>query len=799
MSNRILRKTRLAERIWEFEVEAPRIAKRAQAGQFVALRSSEVGERVPITISEKDPERGVITLVIQEAGMETQSLASLKEGEDILDVLGPLGKPTELQTEGTCVCIGGGVGIAILRPIVRALKEKGNRVVTILGARERSLLILRKELEALSDEVLVCTDDGSEGVHGLVTDVLRQYLDGGGQCDRVFAIGPLRMMWAVGDMATERNIPCTVSLNPVMLCASGMCGACRVSVGGETLFACVHGPEFEASKVNFAELQARQMMYREAEERVLREHATCSLEERHAELPERAAKEIQMISGAAEGEPSKRKIIPKHVPVTILEPKERIKTFDEVSLGYSEEEAIAEANRCIECKNPGCVSGCPVGVNIPAFVSLIAQGKFAEAYQVVCEAHMLGAVCGRVCPQETQCEQLCALGKKFDSVCIGRLERFCADWAAAHPEAMARANGQPVVAPEWWAKVAVIGSGPAGLCCAADLAKAGVKVTIFEALHRPGGVLAYGIPEFRLPRGVVDREVQRVKDLGVDIELNVIVGRTVTLDDLFESGYQAVFVGSGAGLPTFLNIPGENLKGVFSANEFLTRVNLMRARLFPFYHTPIYVGDVTFVFGAGNTAMDAVRCALRLGSRDARILYRRSREEAPARHEELEHAEEEGVRFEFLVAPTRFIGNDDGWVTGVEIQRMELGEPDASGRRRPVPIEGSEEIWHCDCAIVAVGQSPNPTIPQTTPGLETGRRGVIVVDRETLATSIPGIYSGGDAVSGGTTVIEAAGHGRKAARSILRYLCSLPGVTPPQHVLARVEVEAAAAGGGSPE
>jgi glutamate synthase (NADPH/NADH) small chain len=770
--SRILRKTLLAERIWKFELDAPMIAQKALPGQFVALRCSEVGERIPITISEKDPDRGTITVVVQEAGLETREIAKLEEGGEMMDVFGPLGKPTEISRFGTCVCIGGGVGIAILRPIVKALKEAGNRVVTIVGARTKDLLILRDELGGLSDDLLVATDDGTEGTHGFVTHVLGQYLDGGKPCDHIWAIGPLRMMWGVRDIAKERDIPCTVSLNPVMLCATGMCGSCRVSVDGKTLFACIHGPEFEAKGVDFAQLEARQAMYKEAERKVVEQRAT-EAKEYHIPKPEKfREKEIQVITGAKE-ERAKRKVIPTHVPVTLLEPGERIKTFDEVSLGYTAEEAMAEANRCIECKDPKCISGCPVGVDIPKFIQQIREGKFADAYGTVCDSHMLGAICGRVCPQEQQCEKLCAIGKRFDPVCIGRLERFAADWAADHPQLM---DGKLDVGPkpEWWTKVAVVGSGPAGLCCAADLAKAGVQVTIFEALHRPGGVLAYGIPEFRLPRGVLEREVQKVKDLGVDVVLNTIVGRTVTVQELFDQGFRAVFIGSGAGLPTFLNIPGENLKGVFSASEFLTRANLMRARLFPYYHTPIYVGDVTFVFGAGNTAMDAVRVAKRLGASDARILYRRTHEEAPARKEEIEHAEEEGIRFQWLISPLQFFGNDDGWLEAVEVQHMELGEPDASGRRRPVPIKGKTDVWKCDAAIIAVGQSPNPTIMQTTEGLTEGKRGTILVDMDNMATSLKGVYAGGDVVRGGATVIAAAGDGRRAAKAILEYLHSLP-------------------------
>jgi len=443
-------------------------------------------------------------------------------------------------------------------------------------------------------------------------------------------------------------------------------------------------------------------------------------------------------------------------------PEVRIQNFEEVNLGFTEGQAQTEALRCLQCQKPLCVTGCPVGVDIPEFVRLVAEGRFEEAGDRLRRDNALPAVCGRVCPQEEQCEKLCVLGKRVAPLSIGRLERFVADRVPA-----ACGGG---TAPPTGRRVAVIGSGPAGLTAAGDLVRLGHQVTVFEALHDVGGVLVYGIPEFRLPKAILRVEVEALRTLGVTFEVNAVVGRTVSIDDLFGEGYDAVFVGTGAGLPHFLDIPGEDLNGVYSANEFLTRVNLMRAYRFPEFDSPVKVGRRTAVIGGGNTAMDAVRTARRVGAERAMLLYRRSRAEMPARAEEVEHAAEEGVELITLVAPTRFIGDEGGWLRGVEVVRMELGEPDASGRRRPVPVEGSEYVIEAETAVIAVGNEANSSALSGTEGIQTDRRGLIVTDPETGATSRPGVFAGGDIVTGGATVILAMGAGRRAARAIHGYL-----------------------------
>ena len=448
------------------------------------------------------------------------------------------------------------------------------------------------------------------------------------------------------------------------------------------------------------------------------------------------------------------------------EPKVRARNFDEVPFGYTPELARLESSRCLQCKKPKCIEGCPVEINIPAFVKLISEGDFDGAARKLKERNSLPAVCGRVCPQEDQCEKLCIVGKKDEPVAIGRLERFAADW-----ERNKGGGFIPDKAPSTGKKVAVAGSGPAGLTLAGDLILKGHEVTIFEALHKAGGVLIYGIPEFRLPKAIVQSEVNYLERLGVKVQLNCVVGRIETVDELLQE-YDAVFLGLGAGLPQFLGVPGENLCGIYSANEYLTRSNLMKAYLFPQYDTPIAHGKNVTVFGAGNVAMDSARTALRLGAEKVRIVYRRSRDEMPARIEEVHHAEQEGVEFHLLTAPVRFLGDDKGWVTGVECLRMELGEPDESGRRRPVPVKGSEFRLECDLAVVAIGAGPNPLLTTTTPGLELNKRGYIVADLETGKTTKPGVWAGGDIVTGSATVILAMGAGRKAANSVHEYLMS---------------------------
>lgn len=445
------------------------------------------------------------------------------------------------------------------------------------------------------------------------------------------------------------------------------------------------------------------------------------------------------------------------------EPQVRSKNFLEVALGYTEEQALDEAQRCLHCKNKPCVSGCPVGINIPDFIEKVAQRDFEGAYQIITQQSSLPAVCGRVCPQETQCESKCVRGIKGEPVGIGRLERFVADW---HNQNVCEAPQRPVSNGH---KVAVVGSGPSGLACAGDLAKKGYDVTVFEALHTAGGVLVYGIPEFRLPKAIVQKEIDTLKALGVKVETNMVIGRVLSIDELLEQGFEAVFIGSGAGLPRFMNIPGENLKGVYSANEFLTRVNLMKAYL-PGSDTPIEHAKRVAVVGGGNVAMDAARCAKRLGAEEVSIVYRRSEKELPARAEEVEHAKEEGIVFRLLNNPTQILGDDQGNVRGMECVRMELGEPDASGRRRPVEVPGSEFVLDVDCVIMSIGTSPNPLIKSTTKGLETQKWGGIIVEEETGLTSREGVYAGGDAVTGAATVILAMGAGKTAAKAIDEYI-----------------------------
>jgi len=462
--------------------------------------------------------------------------------------------------------------------------------------------------------------------------------------------------------------------------------------------------------------------------------------------------------------PSERMKIPR-TKAKEQSPSERIRNFNEVCFGFDEEMALTEASRCLECKDPLCIKGCPVNIDIKRFIQLITDKKYLEAVNKIREANYLPAICGRVCPQEEQCEKVCILGKKHEPVAIGKLERFVADY-----EIKTGAFEVPSINSRKNEKVAIVGSGPAGLTCAAELAKMGYQVTIFEALHEVGGVLRYGIPEFRLPRGILDIEVQRIKALGVQIYTNFLIGRTATVDELFDSwGFSAVFLATGAGTPHFMNIPGENLNGVYSANEFLTRVNLMKAYRFPEYDTPIKVGKEVAVVGGGNTAMDAVRTARRLGAEKAYLIYRRSRSEMPARAEEIEHAEEEGVEFLLLTNPTKIIGNEKNEVIAIECKKMELGEPDSSGRRRPIPIPNSEFTLEVQNVIMAIGQSPNPIIQSTTPGLQTAKNGTVMAD-DSQKTNREGVFAGGDLTRGGATVILAMRDGKVAAKAIHDYI-----------------------------
>jgi len=740
--NEILKKEQLAPAIVLFEVHAPLIAEAVRAGQFVVVRADEYAERIPLTVVDRHPDRGSITLIVQVIGVSTRKMDALNVGEAFLDVVGPLGKPTEIKKAGTVVCIGGGLGVAPVYPITRAFKEAGNRILSIIGAKTKEMLILEREMRAVSDELFITTDDGTEGHHGFVTDVLRRLIAEGGPIDLVVAIGPGVMMKAVADMTRTPGIRTLVSLNSLMVDGTGMCGCCRITVGHTTKFVCVDGPEFDGHQVDFDEFLKRSDMYRREEHRALWDHE-CRLQESEKKL-KRA---------------NKREPMPKS------DPKLRVQNFEEVALGYTRDQAMREASRCLDCKKPPCIAGCPVDIDIPAFIKLIRNGDFNGALHKIKERNCLPAICGRVCPQEDQCEVVCVLAKKGQPIAIGRLERFVADHAFQHGDARL-----PNLPPASGKKVAVIGAGPAGLTAASELVQMGHRVTIFEALHKTGGVLVYGIPEFRLPKWIVQRESEYIEKLGVEMKVSQVVGKSFTIDDLFRQGYEAAFIGTGAGLPYFMNIPGENLNGVYSANEFLTRVNLMKAYLFPEYNTPIHLGRNIAVVGGGNVAMDAARASLRLGAENVYLVYRRAREQMPARAEEIENAFEEGVQPRLLTNPVRILGNDKAWVKGIECVRMELGEPDASGRRKPIPVKGSEHVIDVDMVIMAIGQGPNPLLTSTTPDIALTKWGNIVADPETCRTSKKGVFAGGDIVTGGATVILAMGAGKKAAKAIDDYL-----------------------------
>jgi len=582
-------------------------------------------------------------------------------------------------------------------------------------------------------------------------------------------------MKACTEVTRPYGVPTVVSLNSIMVDGTGMCGSCRVTVGGKMKFACVDGADFDGHLVNFDELSLRQKRFAREEkaamERFRDESARLASFQAGPELSGKVISACELPEPLPEPPgprvPKNIRTIPAERSPMRQQPAEvRIKNFEEVALGLDLDGALREAERCLRCKKPRCVPGCPVGIDIPGFVAALQRKDIRQSYQILKASNALPAVCGRVCPQESQCEATCVVGAKYQPVAIGRLERFVADAAMGRgwDEAPAFNGG-----PKW--KAAIIGSGPSGLACAGELARSGVAVTVFEALHVAGGVLKYGIPEFRLPDVIIDAEIDNLKKMGVEIRLDTVIGKLFTIPQLMsEHGYSAVFVGTGAGSPKFAGIPGEAFNGVFSANEFLTRVNLMRGHKQPLYDTPVGMGKRVAVVGAGNTAMDSCRVAKRMGAEKVTVVYRRSRRESPARVEELEHAIEEGIEFLWLTAPVEILGNDTGWVTGMRVQKMELGEPDASGRRSPVPIPGSEYLIDVDTVIYALGTTANPIIAQTTPGLRTNKWGYIQTDERTGMTSIAGVFAGGDIVTGAATVILAMGAGRRAAQGMLEYM-----------------------------
>jgi homotetrameric NADPH-dependent glutamate synthase len=752
---KIVRREGFSDTTFLWEVEAPDVARAAQPGHFVMLRLHEGSERIPLTVADFDRQRGTITMVIQSLGKTTVEMRDrYKQGDDFADFVGPLGLPQHVNKVGHVVLVGGGLGVAPVYPQLRAFQEAGNRTTSIIGFRSKNLVFWEDRFRKYSDDLVVCTDDGSYGRPGFVTVALEELLEKQ-KPDLVVAIGPLPMMNACVETTRPFGVKTMVSLNAIMVDGTGMCGSCRVTVDGQVKFACVEGPDFDGHKVDFKELLSRQRRFKTQEGRATEDYAhVCNLEKQLFEEQKKNYKKI-------------KELAPKQTHMAERDALERSRNFKEVNLGFSLEDALGEAERCIQCAKPTCIAGCPVAIDIPRFIKHLVVRDLDGALEVIKEANAFPSICGRVCPQETQCEAQCVIRAKVEPVAIGRLERFVGDNARAKPATPPRFERS-------LGRVAICGSGPAGLAAAADLAKYGCDVTIYEALHVVGGVLKYGIPSFRLPREIIDREVKGLTDIGVKIETNKVIGKTFTVPQLMkEKGYDAVFLGVGAGAPTFLGIPGEFAGQVYSANEFLTRVNLMGGDKFPFLDTPISLGRSVVVIGAGNTAMDCLRVSKRLGAPLVRCVYRRTEAEAPARVEEIRHAKEEGIEFFFLHAPAEIYVDGDGNVKGMKVEEMRLGDPDEKGRRKPVPT-GIFKDLECDTVIYALGTKANPIVTQSTPGLGLNKWGNISADDgkpdSTQATNLPGVFAGGDIVTGGATVILAMGAGRRAARSIATYL-----------------------------
>lgn len=781
--NKILRKEQFSENVFLFEIEAPLIAKSRKAGNFIIIRVDKHGERIPLTIADADVNKGTITIVVQRVGLSSQKLCGLNEGDVIADVVGPLGNPTHIENFGTVVCAGGGVGVAPMLPIIRALKAAGNRVLSVIAGRNKDLIILENEVRASSDELIIMTDDGSYGEKGVVTVGIETFIKQE-HVDKVFAIGPPVMMKFCCMLTQKYNIPTDVSLNTIMVDGTGMCGACRLTIGGKTKFVCIDGPEFDGALVDWDEMLKRMGTFKRAEQEEMEHYeqhlnsvspdinvSTSNIKmdveatsETIEQLTDRNSQWRKDLRAAIKAKD--RMAIPRVVmPELDAEYRSHTRT-EEVNKGLTKEMAMTEARRCLDCARPSCVTGCPVSIDIPSFIKNIERGQFIAAAKVLKNTSSLPAVCGRVCPQEKQCESKCVHLKTGEpAVAIGYLERFAADYE--------RESGNivlPEIKPSNGVKIAVVGSGPAGLSFAGDMAKKGYEVTVFEALHEIGGVLKYGIPEFRLPNRIVDVEIENLRKMGVAFITDCIIGKTISIEQLESEGFRGIFIASGAGLPNFMGIPGENSINIMSSNEYLTRVNLMDAAN-PSTDTPINIGHNVLVVGGGNTAMDSCRTARRLGG-NVTLVYRRSEKEMPARLEEVKHAKEEGIKFMTLHNPIEYIADENGAVKQVRLQEMRLGEPDESGRRSPEPIPGAIKTMDIDQVIVAVGVSPNPLVPKSVKGLELGRKNTIVVNEE-MQSSRQEIYAGGDIVRGGATVILAMGDGRRAADNMDKQLSGI--------------------------
>ncbi|WP_276894480.1 bifunctional dihydroorotate dehydrogenase B NAD binding subunit/NADPH-dependent glutamate synthase [Hallella bergensis] len=803
--NKIVKKEQFSEKVYCFEVEAPLIAKSCRPGNFVIVRVDKRSERVPYTIAKADVKKGTLTMVIQEVGLSSTKFCRLNVGDSVNDIVGPLGSPSKIQKYGTVICAGGGIGIAAILPILTALKKAGNRVISVLAGRTKELVIMVDDVKAYSDEVIIMTDDGSYGQKGVVTVGVEQVIKRE-HVDKVLAIGPPMMMKFTSLLAKKYGIPNDVSLNTIMVDGTGMCGACRLTIGGKTKFVCIDGPEFDGDLVDWDEMMKRMGTFRNMEKIDMDNYnimpkatassitcpdkqenqttETCSAGAKTSPTTTKCGDENKETAGENKGNRDEESLTDRNaqwrkdlrasmkgkertsiqrVKMPELDPAYRATTrLEEVNQGLTPELAVMEARRCLDCPKPTCVEGCPVNINIPSFIKNIERGEFLAAAKVLKMTSALPAVCGRVCPQEKQCESRCVhLRMNEPAVAIGHLERFAADYE--------RESGQasiPAVAPSNGMKVAVVGSGPAGLSFAGDMVKKGFEVYVFEALHEVGGVLKYGIPEFRLPNHIVEAEIENLRKLGVHFQTDTIIGKTISIEELDEKGFKGIFVASGAGLPNFMGIPGENLINVMSSNEYLTRVNLMDAASSD-SDTPILLGKKVMVVGGGNTAMDSCRTAKRLGA-DVTLVYRRSEAEMPARLEEVKHAKEEGIKFMTLHNPKEYVGDENGRIAAAVLDVMQLGEPDASGRKRPVAT-GETVTLECDQVVVAVGVSPNPLVPTSIQGLELGRKNTIVVNDQ-MQSSRENIYAGGDIVRGGATVILAMGDGRRAAKGMAEKL-----------------------------
>lgn len=752
MGYKIIKKQVLNQNNILLNVYAPMVARAVKAGQFVIVMPFCDSERIPLAVSDWNSQNGTVTLIFSPIGETTTELSRLSEGDSICDVCGPLGKPSDVFKAEKVVVVGGGTGCAVALPIAKAFKKQGAKVIALLSFGDVQDIILKNEFYACADELSITIEDKQCEFSYNATMTLQEILEENEKAqekiEQIFAVGSLDMMKNVCMIAKAYGVKTVVSMNAIMMDGTGLCGGCRISVDGKRKLACIDGPDFDGATVDFDELITANQRYADYEKH--RREKSCNLLKNTAQTDE------GFLSDNASG-----------------------LNFDEAEQGFTKEQAVAEAKRCLHCKKPMCVSGCPINNDIPSFIAAIAQEKFEVAYEIINKTNSLPSVTGRVCPQELQCEGKCVLGIKGKPMAIGKLERFVADMHETSDRE--NVNNQDCVGTNILnknddafsvkkdnVKVAVIGSGPCGLTAAGELAKAGCDVTVFEALHKAGGVLTYGIPSFRLPKNIVESEIQKLSNKGVKFVYNAVAGKTFTIDDLKKWGYKAIIVGSGAGSPKFMNIKGENLKGVSSANDFLMRINLMGA-FKKHSKTPVFKGGHTIVVGGGNVAMDAACSALRLGSK-VTVVYRRTQKELPARRAEYENALKEGVEFLFLTNPVAVSGDERGCVKAITVQKMVMGSPDQSGRAAPVPVENSEYQIPCDRVIMALGTDPSPLIQQAASGIFDSK-GRIIVDDD-CATATEGVFAGGDAVSGAATVVLAIKAGKKAAQSAIAYINS---------------------------